>query len=195
MKKTFVVGIAGGSASGKTTFCNKLRKSIIDLKLNVIHMDSYFKKEEDRPYSEAPITGIMYVDDNHPLTMDLPKLKLDLNKAIESNMYDVVIVEGLLTLWDKEIYDKLDLKIFIDCKCDERIVRRLKRNMEWGLPFDEIANVYLDMVRYRHDEYVEPSKWRADLILNGSVLSKRALNIVSEYIKQSSCTDTVIIRR
>lgn len=188
MKETYVVGIAGGSASGKTTFSTQLKESVAALKTKIIHMDTYFKKEENRPYSEAPITGKMYVDDNHPLTMDLAKLKVDLTNAIESNNYDVIIVEGLLTLWDKEIYNHLDLKLFVDCKCDERIVRRLKRNMEWGLSFDDIANVYLDMVRFRHDEYVEPSKWRADFILNGSSFSETALNIVALHIQQSCCS-------
>lgn len=182
MKKTYVVGIAGGSASGKSTFSDALEKALSGLKVKAIHMDSYFKPEHERPYSEAPISGVMYVDDNHPLTMDLPRLFIDLTEAIESNLHEVIIVEGLLTLWDKNIYSKLDLKLFVDCKPDERIVRRLKRNMKWGLTFDEISNVYLDLVRYRHDEYAEPSKWRADFILNGSVQSEKALLIISDFI-------------
>lgn len=182
MKKTFVVGIAGGSASGKSTFSDALEKMLSGLKVKAIHMDSYFKPEQVRPFSEAPITGVKYIDDNHPLTMDLPMLFIDLTEAIESNLHDVIIVEGLLTLWDKDIYNKLNLKLFVDCKPDERIVRRLKRNMKWGLTFDEISNVYLDLVRYRHDEYVEPSKWRADFILNGSVQSEKALLIISDFI-------------
>lgn len=182
MKKTLVVGIAGGSASGKSTFSDELERMLSGVKIHVIHMDSYFKPKEEQPYSEAPITGIIYVDDNHPLTMDLPRLFIDLTEAIERNSYDVIIVEGLLTLWDRDICSILDLKLFIDCKPDERIVRRLKRNMAWGRTFDEIAKVYLDLVRYRHDEYVEMSKWRADFILNGSIQSEKALIIISDYI-------------
>ena len=187
MKKPIIVGIAGGSASGKTTFCNGLEASLSCLRVAVIHMDTYFKPEEERPYSQAPVTGNMYVDDNHPLTMDLPGLNKDLTGMMESQQYDVILVEGLLTLWDQEIYNKLDLKLFVECRADERIVRRLKRNMQWGLSFDQIADVYLDLVRYRHDEYVEPSKWRADFILNGSNPSDKALLIVSEYIRQHYC--------
>lgn len=184
MKKTFIVGIAGGSASGKTTICNSLEASLSGLRVTVIHMDSYFKPEEERPYSQAPVTGRMYVDDNHPLTMDLPGLDKDLARIAESDQYDVILVEGLLTLWDQEIYNKLDLKLFVDCRADERIVRRLKRNMQWGLSFDQVADVYLDLVRYRHDEYVEPSKWRADFILNGSKPSDTALQMISGYIRK-----------
>lgn len=84
-----------------------------------------------------------------------------------------------------EIYEALNLRLFVECKADERIVRRLKRNMQWGLSFDEIANVYLDMVRYRHEEYVEPSKWRADFMLNGSNPSQTVLEIISTYIRST----------
>lgn len=184
MKKSFVVGIAGGSASGKSTFSDTLEKKLKDIKLKTFHMDSYFKEEQDRPHSEAPFSGKLYIDDNHPLTMDLPQLSRDLAEAVESSIYDVIIIEGLLTLWDKAIYSRLDLKLFVDCRADERIVRRLKRNMQWGADFDQISEVYLDMVRYRHDEYVEPSKWRADFILNGSAPSETALVIISDYIKK-----------
>ncbi|MDU1854718.1 MAG: uridine kinase, partial [Clostridium baratii] len=105
-------------------------------------------------------------------------------EALDNN-FDVIILEGLLTLWDEEIYSLLDLKLFVDCKADERIVRRLKRNMEWGLTFDDISNVYLDMVRYRHDEYVEPTKWKADLILNGSTISKVSIEAITSLVRNS----------
>lgn len=187
MKKPFFVGIAGGSASGKSTFCNTLEDQLSKYKIKVFHMDDYFKPEEMRPYVEAPITGKMYVDDNHPETMDLSRLKSDAFAVLEED-YDVVIIEGLLTLWDKEIYSRLDLKLYVDCRCDERIVRRLRRNMGWGLTFDEISGVYLDMVRYRHDEYVEPTKWKADIILNGSSPSKQAVSAIVWFIEKScSC--------
>jgi uridine kinase len=98
------------------------------------------------------------------------------------NSYDVVIVEGLLTLWDDNICELLDLKLFVDCKSDERIVRRIKRNIQWGQTFDQITEVYLDMVRFRHEEYVEPSKWRADIIINGSKFSDITIAIIREHI-------------
>lgn len=183
MKKPYVIGIAGGSSSGKSTFTKTLEAALDGLTLLVIHMDSYFKPAEQRPLSTAPITKKQYVDDNHPLTMDLPKLGFDLETAISHNQHDVIIVEGLLTLWDDNIYGKLDLKLFVDCRADERIVRRLKRNMTWGLTFDQISDVYLDLVRYRHDEFVETSKWRADVILNGSNPSDITLEMVAAYVK------------
>ena len=186
MKKPYVIGIAGGSASGKSTFANKLKSELTGYKLHVFHMDKYFKQEKDRPLTASHVSGVVYVDDNHPLTMDLTQLANDIQQMIEKNEHDVIIIEGLLTMWEDEIYNKLDLKLFLDCRSDERIVRRLKRNMEWGLSFDEISNVYLDMVRFRHDQYVEPSKWRADFILNGSVFSEQAFKIIVGAVKTSS---------
>ena len=180
MAKAFVVGIAGGSASGKSTFCERLKNSLCEHNVTVFHMDHYFKPKEMRPYVSAPISKKMYMDDNHPQTVDLPQLKRNLSAAI--NDAEIIIIEGLLTLFDDEICQMLDLKLYIECKADERIVRRLKRNMEHGLTFDEISNVYLDMVRFRHDEYVEPSKWKADLIINGSMFSETALQIIVDAI-------------
>jgi len=183
MVKAFVIGIAGGSASGKSTFCEQLENALVGHSITIFHMDHYFKPKDMRPYVSAPITQKMYMDDNHPTTVDLTQLKKDLSTAISDA--EIIIVEGLLTLYDDEICQQLDLKLFIECRADERIVRRLKRNMERGLTFDEISNVYLDMVRYRHDEYVEPSKWKADLILNGSMFSAKALEIIVDAIKIS----------
>ena len=179
MSKPYVVGIAGGSASGKSTFTEKLKNALQGLDVQELHMDSYFKPPEERPYADAPITGKNYRDDNHPNTCDLPRLHQDL----ADSQCQILIIEGLLTLWDPEIVEKLDLKLFVDCRPDERIVRRLRRNMGWGLSFDEIADVYLDLVRYRHDEFVEPSKWRADFILNGSNPSEKALEIIASHIR------------
>jgi len=181
----YVIGIAGGSASGKSTLCQQLEKALAGRKITVFHMDNYFKPKEKRPYVAAPITKKMYTDDNHPTTVDLPQLKQDLAAAISEASADIIIVEGLLTLHDDEICQVLNLKLYVECRPDERIVRRLRRNMARGLTFDEISDVYLDMVRYRHDEYVEPSKWKADLIINGSMFSSKALDIIVREIEGS----------
>lgn len=183
MKKVFAVGIAGGSASGKSSLCDRLENQLENYNKKVIHMDDYFKPEEERPYSKSPVMETMYVDDNHPETIDLKQLHNDLKEALYGD-YDLIIIEGLLVLWDEEILSALDLKLFVDCRADERIVRRLRRNMNWGLTFDEITNVYLDLVRYRHEEYVEPTKWRADMILNGSKPSQLAEEGILELIKK-----------
>ena len=181
MKKPYIIGIAGGSASGKSTFTRVLAEALSGLKVHTVHMDDYFK--HSRPYTASHVSGVSYTDNNHPLSFDLPKMTDDLKTAIEKRDHDVIIVEGLLTLWSDNIFPMLDLKLFIDCRADERIVRRLKRNVEWGETFDEMVNVYLDMVRFRHDQYVEPSKWRADIILNGSIRSAAAVKMIAGYVK------------
>ena len=185
MKKTTVIGIAGGSASGKSTFSDKLTGMLQGMEVLTLHMDSYFKPEEELPLAQAPITGKTYRDYNHPTSLNLDQLKSELTAAVNSEKYQVIILEGLFVLWDTDISNMLDLKLFVECRADERIVRRLKRNMEWGLSFDDISDVYLDLVRYRHDEYVEMSKWRADLIVNGSNSSEKVLQMILAYIQCS----------
>jgi len=187
MPKPFVVGIAGGSASGKSTFSKDLANMLEGCKIATFHMDNYFKPQDNRPRAIAPITKKVYMDDNHPTTVDLPQLRLDMTAAIAEEGLDIIIVEGLLTLHDDEICKLLDLKLYIECRADERMARRLRRNMQRGLTFDEIADVYLDIVRYRHDEYVEVSKWRADIILNGSMFSERALRIIAKAVRGGWC--------
>lgn len=182
--KTIVIGIAGGSASGKTTICDKLSEQLKNYRVKVFHMDDYFKPEELRPRSRALIGEREYVDDNHPDTMYLGQLYEDMLKEKDSGEVQIILTEGLLTLYDDAIFSLLDLKLYVDCRADERILRRLKRNMQYGLSSEEITDVYLDLVRYRHDQYVEPSKWRADIILNGANPSKASLDMITEYIKR-----------
>ncbi len=184
MSKPYFVGISGGTASGKSTFANWLENELSDLCPRVFHMDGYFKPDGVRPKAIAHVTGREYYDDNCPETIYHQQLQEDLAQAVAEGAR-VILVEGLFALWYDWLYEQLDLKLFIDCQADERIVRRLKRNMaQRGLSFDEIAEVYLDMVRYRHEQYIEPTKWRADLILNGSSPSQTANQMLADHIRK-----------
>lgn len=180
--RPLVVGIAGGSGSGKTTLCTRLVECLGDLRVLVIHMDRYFLKV--RPRMTAPISGLEYEDHNHPNSFDLDRLVADLDGHLRAGDAHVILVEGLLTLHWRPLRERLDLGIFLDAPADERIVRRLKRNMAHGLAFDDIAAFYLDSVRFRHDEFVEPSRWHADVVLNGSYPSERGMGVVAEWIRQ-----------
>lgn len=183
MKTPYIAGISGGTASGKTTFTNWLETQLTGFDVRVFHMDGYFKPDSVRPKAAAHVTGKVYFDDNCPETIYHEKLREDIAKAVQEGP-DVILVEGLFALWYDWLYAQLDLKLFIDCDADERIVRRLRRNMaQRGLSFEEIAGVYLDMVRYRHQQYIEPTKWRADLILNGSTPSETANRLVAGHIR------------
>lgn len=183
IKKAYTIGIAGGSAGGKSTFAQRLQAALSDLEVLLLPMDAYFKPEGDRPTATGR-TGRSYRDDNNPESFDLPRLRRDVSDAAENGSCRVLIVEGLLTLWDCGLYEQLDLRLFVDCRADERIVRRLKRNMQWGYTFDEIADVYLDLVRTRHDMYVEPSPdGRRTLVINGSGCTDNALAVLASYIR------------
>lgn len=181
--KPLVVGIAGGSASGKTTLSQRLVEHLPDVQVQVIHMDHYFKV--NRPHMVAPFTGIEYEDHNHPDSFEMDRLVADLDALLAAEQApEVIIVEGLLTLQNDAIRQRLDLGLFVDAQSDERIVRRLRRNMARGMDFDEISTFFLDSVRHRHQEYVEPSRWYADLVLNGSSGSPRGVCVVAEWIRQ-----------
>ncbi len=178
----YTIGIAGGSCSGKTTLTDALeaRFSADGRRVISIHMDRFFKNPT--PTSIAPITRIEYPEHNHPDSFKLDEFYAAIDEARASDA-DVVIVEGLLVLHLDAVREKLDLKIFVDLQSDERLIRRVKRFMrDRGQTLDEVATRYLDTVRYRHNEFVEPSRWHADLVLNGAAALDRSTDIVCTYV-------------
>lgn len=176
-----IIGIAGGSCSGKTTFSTALEAELCELSPRVFHLDQYFLPLEERPHTTGFANGKDYRDDNSPASFGLERLHHDLETAIQSDVA-VIIVEGILALWDEEIYSKLDLRLYVDCPDEERVCRRIRRHLSWGQEFEEITDRYLNAVRPRFAQYVEPCKWRADLILNGSFPSDTALKMISSQI-------------
>ena len=161
---TKVIGITGGSGSGKTTLAkqliNNLDKSLL------IKIDDFFVDYSKREKVKAPYCNNYYFDDNHPTSYNLDKVVEDLKNHINNNLYKYIIVEGLFTFYDQRIYKLLDYKIYIDVPDDIRIIRRITRNLSFGYKLEDIVNVYMDMVRYRHEEYVKPQISKADLIVN-----------------------------
>lgn len=161
---TKVIGITGGSGSGKTTLAkqliNNLDKSLL------IKIDDYFVDYSKREKVKAPYCDNYYYDDNHPTSYNLDKVVKDLKNHINNNQYKYIIVEGLFTFYDQRIYKMLDYKIYIDVPDDIRIIRRITRNLSFGYKLEDIVNVYIDMVRYRHEEYVKPQISKAYLIVN-----------------------------
>jgi len=148
MTAPLIVGIAGGSASGKTTLCEALCDALDELSVRVVHMDTYFLPI--KPRTRAPFTGTEWDDYNQPGSFDLETLRRDVDAlGLAEHPPEVVLIEGLLTLQDDALRKKLDLRVFVDAPPDERIVRRLRRNMARGLAFDEIASYYLEPSRVR----------------------------------------------
>ena len=181
MKKPFVVGIAGATQSGKTTFTNELSNALQNVRLKVFHIDHYHKTKDKQPLAEAPITKKVYTDFNSLTSFDLPQLRMDMRNEIAECSTDLIIAEGTLILYDEEILNMLDLKLYVDTGADERAVRYIESYSKYD-EYNVIKNSYLDLVRYRMGEYIEPTKWRADIILNGSKKSEQAIEMVKAYV-------------
>ena len=173
---TKAIGITGGSGSGKTTLAkqliNNLDKSLL------IKIDDYFVDYSKRKKVKAPYCNNYYYDDNHPTSYDLDIVVKDLKNHINNNQYKYIIVEGLFTFYDERIYKLLDYKIYIDVPDDIRIIRRITRNLSFGYKLEDIVNVYMDMVRYRHEEYVKPQISKADLVIKESCDINEIISII-----------------
>ena len=166
MKRAYVVGIGGDSASGKSTLTSRLEERLSDYKVKVFRMDKYFREASERPDVAGILNGKIYRDDNHPNTLDLERLHADVLAAREED-WDIILIEGMFILWDEAMAPVLDLKVFVDCDPDERLRRRGTRNLAFGQDLEEIMERYVQAVVPRQREYVEPSKWKADIIVNG----------------------------
>ena len=180
MKKPYVVGIAGGTCSGKSTAVERLANRFSARSVTIINMDKYFRHPGITTI--APITGIEYAEHNHPDALNLDSLYTDFNAALDGPP-DIVFIEGLFALYLPDIRNRLDLKIFVDLKSDARLVRRIRRFSERGQGFDEITDRYIDTVRFRHDELIEPTRWHADIIINGTLDSGIGLDIIECHLR------------
>lgn len=185
-KKPYIVGITGGTCSGKTTLVEKLEEALgKNYKVAVLHMDKYFKRPS--PTTIAPITRKEYVEHNHPDTLDLDTMFADFVEIADGrseDQVDIFLVEGLFALYLDRIRDRLDLKVFVDLKSDERLIRRVKRFMAFGQTMDEIVERYLDTVRFRHDELIEPTRWHADIVINGTLYTNSGSDLLLSYLEQ-----------
>lgn len=184
MSKPYVVGFSGGSASGKSTIVDYFVRELKDYNVKAVHADEYYKEEAERPVMTGITDGMQYIDDNHPGALDLDKFYSDVDKAVAGG-FDIVLLDGVFVLCDDKITPMLDLKIYVDCDSDERLVRRIKRHVGFGQDFDEITQRYVQAVKQRHMEYVEPSKWKADIILNGFLMPELGKEIILSWINKA----------
>lgn len=179
--KAYVVAIAGGTCSGKSTITQSLTDYFSDkCRVKTFGMDSYFKKTP--PTTIAPITRKEYVEHNHPSSLELPRLFEDFEHAVSSGEYDLVLIEGLFALYLDEIRERADLKIFVDLDSDARLTRRIKKHMAWGQTYEQVTDRYLETVKFRHNELIEPTRWHADLVINGTLDSNKGTEILEHYI-------------
>ncbi len=196
-----LIGIAGGTGSGKTTVAERIR-DIISGKHSVIMMqqDSYYKDHSDIPLKERE-----RINYDHPDSIDIELLIEHLKslvKGIPVNVPvydftthtrkketkrelpgDIIIIEGILIFTNKELRDLFDYKIFVDTPDDIRFIRRLQRDIvERDRTVDSVIQQYLNTVRPMHIEFVEPSKQFADIIIPEGGFNKNAIDVISSSI-------------
>lgn len=200
-KKPKVIGIVGGSGSGKTTVTKRIIEELTKEKVVLIEQDYYYKDQSHMTMEERIRTNY-----DHPEAFDnelLCKQLSDLieGKTVEMPRYDyvnhtrssetvvqeprdIIIVEGLFGLYSKTIRDFLDIKIFVDTPSDIRILRRLLRDMnERGRSVDSVINQYLTSVRPMHEQYIQPTKQYADIIIPDGGYNDIAVDILITKIK------------
>ncbi len=181
--KSFVIGITGGSASGKSTLARMIRDRLGNAV--ILSMDMYYRYR----FKRNTIEEIRKTNFDSPRAIDLQLFRRHLKliikgKAVKVPVYsfvkhrkigettiqpaEVVIVEGLFVLYDRTVRNLLDLKIFLDVSADIRLIRRIKRDMkERGRTLDYVFHQWINFVRPGHEKYVEPTKRFADIIVEG----------------------------
>lgn len=156
--------IGGGSASGKSALAALLTERLsAEHRVAVVAMDSFYKPDTELPLVTAE-NGKTYRDYNAPESFDLARLHEAITAAKAD--HDIVIVEGLLVLDEAVLRCEADRRVFVDCPADVRFARRIKRNLSWGLSAEDIIDVYVDLVRFRHEQYVEPTRAKADIVID-----------------------------
>ena len=175
MSNCLVVGIAGGSASGKTTLTAALADALREIpgcRPAIIAADQYMHRDRERgPSFLFQATGEVMFDANHPDAVEWERLLCDLDDRLQQeDGPNVILLEGLMVLHVPEVRERLDLRIFVELDADERALRRLLRDMQRTRGISEPAGIvayYLESARVGHARYVEPSRVHADLIVRG----------------------------
>jgi uridine kinase len=182
-RKPVVIGVTGGSGSGKTSVTKAIYDSFKGHSILMIEQDYYYKDQSDLPFEERLKTNY-----DHPLAFDNDLLIEHLEKLlrfepIEKPVYDyslhtrsdkiipvepkdVIILEGILVLEDERLRNLMDIKLFVDTDADLRIIRRLQRDIqERGRTLDSVIDQYVNVVRPMHNQFIEPTKRYADVII------------------------------
>ena len=201
MKKDIcIVGIAGGSASGKTTIVNNI-KELFQNDIELISHDNYYLSNDDKTMEER-----VKLNYDHPSSFDTDKMiedvkKLKAGEIIYRPVYDytqhtraeevvevhpkkVIILEGILILEDPRLRDLMDIKVFVDTDADERLMRRILRDtQDRGRTVESVLNQYVTTVKPMHEQFVEPSKKYADIIIPRGGENKIGIHILQEHLK------------
>ncbi|WP_271783055.1 uridine kinase [Aquimarina algiphila] len=197
-----IIGIAGGTGCGKTTVVNQIVNELPENEVCVISQDSYYKDTSHLTYDER-----VKINFDHPQSIDFDLLGEHLialrnGKTIDQPVYSfvehnrtketittapskVIIVEGILILTNPKIRDMFDIKIYVHTDSDERLIRRLKRDIaERGRDMDEVLDRYQNTLKPMHQQFIDPTKEFADLIIPNNNYNNVAVDIVRTIIKQ-----------
>ena len=200
MGQTYVVGIAGGSASGKTTIVEQLQRSFGD-QLEVIGHDCYYYAHDELPYEAR-----CQLNYDHPQAFETGRmvedvLALKAGKTVMRPVYDytihnrsretvrmmpkpLLILEGILVLEDPKLRELMDLKVFVDTDADERILRRISRDtLERGRSIESVITQYRTTVKPMHDKFVEPTKYFADVIIPWGGENVVGIDLLERYLE------------
>lgn len=199
--RTTIIGIAGGTGSGKTTVVRKIASALPPHYVAVVPLDSYYNDTSHMTEAERHTINF-----DHPSAFDWKLLERHVNmlrsgEAIEQPTYSyiecnrqketvhvepkpVIIIEGIMTLIDKKLRDLMDLKIFVDADPDERLIRNIQRDVvERGRTVDMVVNRYLSVLKPMHEQFIEPTKRYADIILPKGGENARGIDILCKYIE------------
>jgi uridine kinase len=201
MLDPIVIGIGGGTGSGKTTVAKEVRKHFPEESVVMLHHDSYYLDRGHLPVRERERINYDHPDsfDNGLLIAHMTDLRA--GRAIEKPIYDfethtrrsetitvrparIVLLEGILVLAEQRLRELMDIKLYVDTDADERFIRRLKRDMvERGRTADQVIEQYLSTVRPMHLQFVEPSKRYADVIIPEGGLNLVAVDLIVTKVR------------
>lgn len=197
-----IIGIAGGTGSGKTTVVHQIMSELPENEVGIISQDSYYKANDHLSMDERALINF-----DHPRAIDFELLvehlkQLKQGETINQPVYSfvhhnrtedyilthprkVMIVEGILILTNPELRDLCDIKIFVHADSDERLIRRLKRDIaERGRDMQEVLSRYQSTLKPMHDQFIEPTKAFADIIIPNDTYNTVAIDIVRTVINK-----------
>ena len=196
-----IIGIAGGTGSGKTTVVRKIVQALPPHYVTVVPLDSYYNDTSHMTEEERHAINF-----DHPEAFDWKLLTKQINmlrngEAVEQPTYSyilcnrlketvhvepkpVIIIEGIMTLINKKLRDIMDLKIFVDTDSDERLIRNIQRDVvERGRTVDDVLDRYLNVLKPMHEQFIEPTKKYADLIIPQGGENLKGIGILCKYIE------------
>ena len=163
--RPLTIGIGGGSAAGKSTIAGHLAERLAPLRVELLGMDRFFKERDELPRYPSLSRPDPWPDYNHPDSIHVDRMVAACEQAVEC---DVLILEGILVLYYGSVRGLLDLALYVEADADERIARRIRRNLA-HYPCDDIVDYYLESVRYQHERYNAPTREHADLVVPGGL--------------------------